>query len=58
MKSRPLLYCLKIVLCGGVCAQDGKAGYEHGSKNYQPILEFQKYFHYTEAIAVKLSTFQ
>jgi hypothetical protein len=23
-----------IVLCGGVCAQDGKAGYEHGTKNY------------------------
>jgi hypothetical protein len=50
-----------IVLCGGVCAQDGKAGYEHGTKNdfiFQPILEFQKHFHYTEANAVKLSTFQ
>jgi hypothetical protein len=54
-----------IVLCGGVCAQDGKAGYEPGTKNYfskififQPILEFQKHFHYTEANAVKLSTFQ
>jgi hypothetical protein len=22
------------VLCGGVCAQDGKAGYEHETKNY------------------------
>jgi hypothetical protein len=37
-----------IVLYGGVCAQDCKAGYEHGNKNYllfififQPILEFQ-----------------
>jgi hypothetical protein len=25
---------------------------------FQPILEFQKHFHYTEANAVKLSTFQ
>jgi hypothetical protein len=23
-----------IVLCGGVCAQDSKAGYERGTKNY------------------------
>jgi hypothetical protein len=55
------------VLCGGVCAQDGKAGYERGTKNYllyiiififQPIFEFQKHFHYTEANAVKLPTFQ
>jgi hypothetical protein len=58
------LYCIIfIVLCGGVCAQDGKAGYEHGTKNYfckifQLILEFQKHFHCTEANAVKLSTFQ
>jgi hypothetical protein len=49
-----------IVLCGGVCAQDGRAGYEHGTKItcskifiFQPILEFQKHFHYTEANAVK-----
>jgi hypothetical protein len=34
-----------------VYAQYGKAGYEHGTKNYskififQPILEFQKHFH-------------
>jgi hypothetical protein len=28
-------YCIMfIVLCGGVCAQDGKAGYEPGTKNY------------------------
>jgi hypothetical protein len=28
-------YCIMfIVLCGGVCAQDDKAGYEHGTKNY------------------------
>jgi hypothetical protein len=25
---------------------------------FQPVLEFQKHFHYTEANAVKLSTFQ
>jgi hypothetical protein len=25
---------------------------------FQPILEFKKHFHYTEANAVKLSTFQ
>jgi hypothetical protein len=25
---------------------------------FQPILEFQKHFHYTDANAVKLSTFQ
>jgi hypothetical protein len=54
-----------IVLCGGVCAQDGKAGYEHGTKItcskifiFLPILEFQKHFHYAEANAVKLSIFQ
>jgi hypothetical protein len=53
------------MLYGGVRAQDGKAGYEHGTKNYfskififQPILEFQKHFPYTEANGVELSTFQ
>jgi hypothetical protein len=53
-----------IMLYGGVCAQDGKARYEHGTKNcskifiFQPILEFQKHFHHTEANAVNLSTSQ
>jgi hypothetical protein len=28
------------------------------SKIFQPILEFQKHFHYTEANAVKRSNFQ
>jgi hypothetical protein len=40
-----------------VCAQDGKARYEHGTKIYKiflPILEFQKHFHYTEENAVKI----
>jgi hypothetical protein len=28
-------YCIMlIVLCGGGVLQDGKAGYEHGTKNY------------------------
>jgi hypothetical protein len=35
-------YCIMfIVLCGGVSAQDGKAGYEHGTKNY-----FSKIFYF------------
>jgi hypothetical protein len=55
-----------IVFCGrGVCAQDGKARYEIEPKItcskifiFQPILEFQKHFHYAKANTVKLSTFQ
>jgi hypothetical protein len=57
-----------IVLCGGVCAQDGKANMSMEPKItcskicskiiFQPILEFKKQFHYIEANAVKLSTFQ
>jgi hypothetical protein len=41
-------YCIMFIVlhvCSEVCAQDGN-------------LEFQKHFHYTEANAVKLSTFQ
>jgi hypothetical protein len=44
-----------IVLCGGVCAQDGKAGCEITFSKifiFQPMLEFQKHLHYTEANAV------
>jgi hypothetical protein len=29
-----LYFIMFIVLCGWVCAQDGKAGYEHGIKSY------------------------
>jgi hypothetical protein len=51
-----------IVFCDrGVCAQDSKARYEFEPKItcskifiFQPILEFQKYFHYTKANTVKL----
>jgi hypothetical protein len=55
-----------IVLCGGVCAQDGQSqdqlnfllDQKFPALIFQPILEFQKHFHYTETNAVKLSTFQ
>jgi hypothetical protein len=53
-----------IVFCGGVCAQDGKARYEIGTKNclfknlyFQPIVKFQKLLHYTKAMQLSCLLF-
>jgi hypothetical protein len=54
-----------IVLCGGCVHRMAKPDMSMEAKNtcfkifiFQPILEFHKHFHYAEANAVKLSTFQ